>query len=212
MDRLEISPESSLIFCTHYTLWRYLRPAWQWGRSRKPICLQAELCTLFDWEAPEQRKEESHTGDSEDALVPWNGTWWPGQNLSALSYLKKKKMRMIIQIKANQDKLIKLIKHYLPLSSNKMFSGFISLWVIPTLCRYSCQSATGNLGTAETHSGCQINYRVLFLLTTADISCWKNLWASFSGIPTSGSLGREGQHLIITIQTHDNMLKKCLAT
>lgn len=77
---------------------------------------------------------------------------------------KEKKRQMIIQIKANQDELIKwLIKHCLPLSSNKMFSGFISLWVIPTLCRYSCQSVTGNLVTAETHRGCQINCRVLSL-------------------------------------------------
>lgn len=68
--------------------WSHLQPAWQWELFHKPRYLQAELCNPLGWGALEQHKEESHTTCSAGALVLWNGTWWPGQNLSALGYLK----------------------------------------------------------------------------------------------------------------------------
>lgn len=70
------------------THWAHLQPAWQWELSHKPRRLQAELCNPLGWGALEQHKEESHTTCSAGALVLWNGTWWPGQNPSALGYLK----------------------------------------------------------------------------------------------------------------------------
>lgn len=76
------SRSESVMYCSH------LQPAWQWGLSHKPRYLQAELCNLLAWGALEPHKEESHTTCSAGALVLWSGTWWPGQNLSALGYLK----------------------------------------------------------------------------------------------------------------------------
>lgn len=85
LDYLKVyaGSRSEIVMC-----WSHLLPAWPWELSHKPRYLQAELCNPLGWGALEQHKEESHTTCSAGALVLWNGTWWPGQNLSALGYLK----------------------------------------------------------------------------------------------------------------------------
>lgn len=88
-----------------------------------------------------------------------------------------------------------------PLSSRRIFSGFMSRCVIPMLWRYSCKWERLSSFTTRVDMGWKVwklftkqtreskkKFSNHQKLTTPAINCWKNLCASFSGIPTSGSV------------------------
>ena len=69
---------------------------------------------------------------------------------------------MMFIIKARQSYFFNTMIHvFSSLSSTQMFSGFISLWMMPTLWGYFFKSATENFITTETGAKGHINTDLL---------------------------------------------------